>query len=40
MDTVKNSNLFSTQELNDEELMNNDSTAFLLSLLKKKYRIE
>jgi hypothetical protein len=40
MDTVKNSNLASTQELNDEELMNNDSTAYLLSLLKEKYRIE
>jgi hypothetical protein len=36
MDTVKNSNLFPTQELKNEELMNIDSTAFLLSLLKEK----
>jgi hypothetical protein len=40
MDIVKNSNLASTQELNDEELTSNDSTAYLLSLLKEKYRIE
>ncbi len=40
IDAVKNSNLASTQKLNNEELMNNDSTAYLLSLLKEKYRIE